>query len=579
MFETLTKGFRAARQRLSGQTELTADNIDQALRDVRLSLLEADVEFNVVKRFLATVKEKAVGDVMQTAAVVRGQKVKVSPADRFIKICHDELVDMMSSEGEPLAFSPKPGLTGILMVGLQGTGKTTQTAKLARLLLNDGRKPLLVAADIQRPGAIEQLQVMGERAGVPVFAIPGGDPVDICRKAKDEAKRLKCDVILYDTAGRLAVDEPLMAELANIKKATEPQNILLVVDAMVGQDSVKTAAAFHERLAITGVVLTKLDGDARGGAALSIKEVTGAPIRFAGMGEAIDKLEPFRPEGMASRILGFGDVVGLMKDFEGVIDEEKAQADAAKMLQGRFSLDDFLDQIRMIKQMGPLKDIFEKLPFFSEGMPEGVNLDDNELVKAEAIVSSMTKRERVETELFKSQPSRVTRVAKGSGRSEAEVGELLERFGFMRQMMGSIGQSSGLLGKLPGMKQLGNVKRMRQALKGMGGGGMPGMPGMGGMKGGFPGGLPGGFPGGMKGLPGGFPGGGMPGMPGGMGGMEELLQGLGAGGPGGPDLEALLGSLGGLAGGQGAPERKKVVDKQKKKNLKKMQKKSRKKGR
>jgi signal recognition particle subunit SRP54 len=269
-----------------------------------------------------------------------------------------------------------------------------------------------------------------------------------------------------------------------------------------------------------------------------------------------------------------------MKDFEGVIDEEKAQADAAKMLQGRFSLDDFLDQIRMIKQMGPLKDIFEKLPFFSEGMPEGVNLDDGELVKAEAIVSSMTKRERVETELFKTQPSRVTRVAKGSGRSETEVGELLERFGFMRQMMGNLGQSTGLLGKLPGMKQLGNVKRMRQALKGMGGGmpGMPrGMPGMGGFPGGFPGGmkgLPGGFPGGMKGLPGG-----MPGMPPGMGNMDELLQGLGAGGPGGPDLEALLGSLSGMAGAGGAPERKKVVDKQKKKNLKKMQKKSRKKGR
>jgi signal recognition particle subunit SRP54 len=347
-----------------------------------------------------------------------------------------------------------------------------------------------------------------------------------------------------------------MAELGNIKSATQPENILLVVDAMVGQDSVKTAAAFHDRLGITGVVLTKLDGDARGGAALSVKEVTGAPIRFAGTGEGLDKLEAFRPEGMASRILGFGDVVGLMKDFEGVIDEQKAQADAAKMLQGRFSLDDFLEQIRMIKQLGPLKDIFEKLPFFSEGMPEGLNLDDSELVKAEAIVSSMTKRERVETELFQRQPSRLVRVARGSGRDEKEVTELLERFGFMREMMGNLGQSSGLLGKLPGMKQLGNMKRMKQAMRGMPGS-MPGMRGL---------------PGGMKGMPG------MPGMPGleGMGGMEEMLQSLGAGGPGGPDLEALLGQLGG--GGQ-APARKKVVDKQKKKNLRKMQKKSRKKGR
>jgi signal recognition particle subunit SRP54 len=307
------------------------------------------------------------------------------------------------------------------------------------------------------------------------------------------------------------------------------------------------------------VVLTKLDGDARGGAALSIKEVTGAPIRFAGMGEALDKLEAFRPEGMAGRILGFGDVVGLMKDFEGVIDEQKAQTDAAKMLQGRFSLDDFLDQIRMIKQLGPLKDIFDKLPFFPDGMPEGVNLDDAELVKAEAIVSSMTKRERVETELFQRQPSRLTRVARGSGRDEKDVAELIERFGFMREMMGNLGQQTGLLGKLPGMKQLGNVKRMRQAMKGMKG--MPGMPGMpGGMRG-----MPG-MPAGMPGLPPGLEG--MAGMP----GMDELLSGIGSGAPGMAGLEALL-------GGQGAPARKKVVDKQKKKNLRKMQKKSRKKGR
>jgi len=559
MFETLTKGFRAARQRLSGQTELTEDNIEQALRDVRLSLLEADVEFNVVKRFLQTVKDKAIGDIVQSSAVVQGKKVQIGPADRFIKICHDELVAMMSSEGDPLKFVPKPGLTGILMVGLQGTGKTTHTAKLAKLLQSEGRKPLLVAADVQRPGAVEQLQVLAERIGVPTFSISGGDPLEITKRGREEARRLKCDVVLYDTAGRLAIDEPLMEELSQIKAATQPDNILLVVDAMVGQDSVKTARAFHDRLGITGVVLTKLDGDARGGAALSIKEVTGAPIRYAGMGEALDKIEAFRPEGMAGRILGFGDVVGLMKDFEGVIDEQKAQADAAKMLQGRFSLDDFLDQIRMIKQLGPLKDIFDKLPFFPEGMPEGVNLDDTELVKAEAIVSSMTKRERIETELFQRQPSRLTRVAKGCGRDEKDVTELIERFSFMREMMGNLGQSSGLLGKLPGMKQLGNVKRMRQAMKGMKG--MPGMPGM-------PGGVRGmpGMPAGMPGLPPGLEG--MAGMP----GMDELLAGIGAGGPGMAGLEALLGD-------QGAPARKKVVDKQKKKNLRKMQKKSRKKGR
>jgi signal recognition particle subunit SRP54 len=552
MFETLTKGFRSARQRLAGLAELNEDNLEQPLRDVRLSLLEADVEFNVVKRFLQTVKEKAIGDVIQTSATLKGQRVKVGPAERFIKICHDELVSMMSAAGEPLSFAPRPGLTGMMMVGLQGSGKTTTTAKLATLLLKQGKKPLLVAADVQRPGAIEQLQVLGERVGVPVFALPGGDPLQICERGREEARKQKCDVVLYDTAGRLAVDEPLMAELGKIKASVKPENVLLVVDAMIGQDSVKTAAAFNERLSITGVVLTKLDGDARGGAALSIREVTGAPVRFAGMGEGLDKLEAFRPEGMADRILGYGDVVGLMKDFEGVIDEEKAQADAAKMLQGRFSLNDFLDQIRMIKQLGPLKDIFEKLPFFADGMPEGVSLDDTELVKAEAIVSSMTKRERVETELFASQPGRLARVARGSGRNEREVAELIERFTMMRQMMGNLGQSSGLLSKLPGMKQLGNMRRMKEAMRGMGGGGLPG-------------GFPGGFPGMSGGMPGGMPGG-LPGL-GGGGMADQLLEGLMAGGPGA-----------GMFGPQGQAPRKKV-DKDKKKNLRKMQKKSRKKGR
>ena len=537
MFETLTKGFRAARNRLSGLTELTEENIEQALRDVRLSLLEADVEFGVVKRFLEHVKAQAIGEVVQSQVTIQGQKVKINAADRFIKACHDELVSMMSYEGEPLTLVPKPGLTGIMMVGLQGSGKTTTTGKLALMLQKDGYKPLLVAADVQRPGAIEQLQVLGERINVPVFAIPGGNPVDICAKGREEAKKQKCDVVLYDTAGRLAIDEPLMDELAHIKSGTNPDNILLVVDAMIGQDSVKTARAFNDRLNITGVVLTKLDGDARGGAALSIKEVTGAPVRLAGMGEALDKLEPFRPEGMASRILGFGDVVGLMKDFEGVIDEEKAQKEAAKMLQGQFSLNDFLDQIRMIKQMGPLKDLFDKLPFFPEGMPEGVNFDDKELVKAEAIVSSMTKQERVQTELFKKQPTRLVRVAKGSGRSEREVAELIERFMMMRNMMGNIGQSAGMLSKIPGMKQLAGMKRMREAVRM---GGLENLPGMGGM-------------------------------------ADELLQNLVA--QGGPFAGGAFPGLPGMPGMGGAQQRKKPVDKQKKKQLRKIQKKSRKKGR
>jgi signal recognition particle subunit SRP54 len=528
MFETLTKGFRAARQRLQGLAELNEETIDQALRDVRLSLLEADVELGVVKRFLERVKEKAVGEVMQTKVVSQGRTIKVGPADRFIQICNDELLSMIASEGEPLTLVPKPGLTGIMMVGLQGAGKTTTAAKLALHLKNEGHKPLLVAADVQRPGAIEQLQVLGERVGVPVYAEPGGDPVQICAHGRDEARKQKCDVVIYDTAGRLAIDEALMQQLADVQQATKPENVLLVVDAMIGQDSVKTARAFHDKLTLSGVVLTKLDGDARGGAALSIKEVTGAPIRFAGMGEGLDKLEPFRAEGMASRILGFGDVVGLMKDFQGVVDEEKAQKDAMRMLEGRFSLNDFLDQIRMIKQMGPLKDIFEKLPFFPDGMPDGVNLDDTELVKIEAMVSSMTKIERVDTDLFRKQPNRLLRVAKGSGRKPEEVADLIERFAMMRKMMGGLGQSAGMLSKIPGIKQLANMRRMKDAVRMTGPEGAPMMGGL----------------------------------------AEELLQGLVAGGPGA-----------GLFGPPGVPQRKKVFDKQKKKDLRKQQKKSRKKGR
>jgi len=465
MFEALTKGFRAARNRLSGVTELTEENIDQALRDVRLSLLEADVEFNVTKRFLARVKEEAVGEVMKTAVEHKGRKIKVGPAERFIKICQDQLESMMAYEGDVLELVPRPQITGVMVVGLQGSGKTTTAAKLARYLDKEGRKPLLVAADTQRPGAVEQLQVLGERIDTPVFAIPGGRPLDICIKATEQARKLKRDVIVYDTAGRLAIDERLMNELVEIKGKTSPHNVFLVVDAMIGQDSVKTAAAFHERLGLTGVILTKLDGDARGGAAISIKEVTGAPIKFAGMGETLDKLERFRPDGMASRILGFGDIVGLMKDFEGVVDEKKAEDDAKRMLEGRFTLDDFLEQIRVIQKMGPLKDIFEKMPFFGEGMPEGFNIDDRELKKFEAIVSSMTREERRNVDVFQKQPTRVKRVARGSGRNERDVVDILQRFAFMRQMMGDIGQQAGMLQRIPGMKQMAMARRLKDAVK------------------------------------------------------------------------------------------------------------------
>jgi len=498
MFEALSKGFRAAKHRLSGVTELTEENIEQALRDVRISLLEADVEFNVVKRFLARVKDKAVGDIVQRSAEIKGKKVAIGPSERFIKFCQDELVDLMKAEGEPLVFAEPPALTGIMMVGLQGAGKTTSAAKLARLLEKDGKRPLLVAADVQRPGAVEQLKVLGERLSLPVFHVPDARPIDICQKATNYARTLRCDTIIYDTAGRLAIDEALMQELADIKAKVRPQNILLVVDAMIGQDSVKTAAAFHERVGLSGVLLTKLDGDARGGAALSVREVTGAPVRFVGMGESLDKLETFRPDGMASRILGFGDIVGLMQDFEQVVDEDKAERDAKRLLQGQFTLDDFLEQISMLQQMGPLQDMFEKLPFFADSVPDGFKIDDQELVRIKAMVSSMTRGERQRPELFAKQPSRIVRVAKGSGRNEKDVAELLQRFAFMQRMMGSIGQQAGFLQKMPGMKQLAMARRLREAVSTGGlenpmmanlatelleaavadGGSMPGMPGM-----------------------------------------------------------------------------------------------------
>jgi signal recognition particle subunit SRP54 len=529
MFETLTKGFRAARNRLQGVTELTEENIDQALRDVRLSLLEADVEFGVTKRFLERVKEQALGQEVQTEAKHEGRKVKVGPAEQFVKICQDELERMMAVEGPAVEFAKKPQPTGVMCVGLQGSGKTTSAAKLAKLLETEyERKPLLVAADVQRPGAVEQLQTLGDRLEIPVFSIPGGQPVDICEKAIAHARHLKRDTIIYDTAGRLAIDEPLMEELEEIKKRVQPQNMFLVVDSMIGQDSVKTAKTFHDRLGLTGVVLTKLDGDARGGAALSIREVTDAPVKFAGTGETLDKIEEFRPDGMASRILGMGDVVGLMKDFEKVADADKAEEDAQRMLKGQFTFDDFLEQIQALQQMGPLQDVFEKLPFFGDSVPEGFQLDESELTKTKAIVSSMTKQERRLPDIFQKQPNRIKRVAKGSGRTDREVAELLQRFMQMRQMMGDIGNQAGMLSKMPGMKQMAQARQLKNAVQT---GGLEGNPMMANL-------------------------------------ADELLE------------AAVAGQGGGAPGGKAASStRRKPVDKNKKKQLRKMKKKSRRKSR
>ncbi|HEX3852738.1 MAG TPA: signal recognition particle protein [Polyangiaceae bacterium] len=506
MFEALTKGFREAQNRLAGLTELNQKNVQAALREVRVSLLEADVELGVVKRFLATVEEKALGQTVQTRVRHGGETHKVSAGDQFVRICHDELVSMMDYEGEPVSFAASSP-TGVMMVGLQGSGKTTTTAKLARWFEKQGKSPLLVAADMQRPAAVEQLKILGEQLSLPVFNIEGATPLAICEAAREEAKKLKRDVIIYDTAGRLAIDEALMAELSEIKASVSPDNIFLVIDAMIGQDSVKTARGFNDRLGVTGVILTKLDGDARGGAALSVKEVTGAPLVFVGMGETTDKLEPFRAEGMASRVLGMGDVVGLMQDFEDVVDQKKAEADAARMMQGKFTLEDFLNQVRTIQKMGSLKDLMEKIPGLGGMMPPGAaaNLDDSELTRIEAMIQSMTRQERDDPNVLVREPSRVQRIAKGSAQPPEGVSELVQRFLFMRQMMGGMGQDPGLLGKIPGMGGLNMARNMRRAMKSgkmqdmmQNMGGMGGMGGLGGMPG-MPPGM--GFPG-MGGMPG-----------------------------------------------------------------------------
>lgn len=529
MFDTLSKGFREAKNRLAGLTSLDEKNIQVALKEVRRSLLEADVELGVVKQFLARVEETALGTTVQTRVKDQGRTHQVSASDQFVKICYDELLKTMASDGRaPLSFTAQ-GPTGIMMVGLQGSGKTTSSAKLARYLLAEGKKPLLVAADMQRPAAVEQLKVLGKSIDVPVFNIPGATPLEICKAAQLEARQHGYDVVVYDTAGRLAIDEALMHELAEIHSSVEPQNVLLVIDAMIGQDSVKTARGFNQRLPLSGVILTKLDGDARGGAALNVLEITGAPVVFQGTGETTDKLEPFRAEGMASRVLGMGDVVGLMKDFESVIDKKQAEADALRMLEGQFTLDDFLNQIRMIQQMGSLSDLVEKIPGMSQMLPPGAStqMDDGELKKIEAIIQSMTREEKRDPNALVREPDRVKRVARGSGNQEQAVSDLVQKFLFMQQMMGGLGGGGGLgglLGNVPGLKQLAMARNVRRAMKnGKFPAGMPDLGALGGM-GGFPG-MPGGFPGmpgGFPGMPGGFPGmpGGFPGMPGGAGGAD-----------------------------------------------------------
>ena len=474
MFDVLSRGFKNARLKLQGKARLDEENVSEALREVRTSLIQADVQIGVVRDFIDQVKERALGSVVDLKA--KGTDVRVTPQDHFIKCCYDVMVEMMGPVDTSLNFDGSP--TVIMMVGLQGSGKTTTSGKLAKRLVAEGRKPLLVAADIYRPAAVDQLMVLGRKLGVPVFSIRGMDPVTLSKMAVQQARNVKRDVVIIDTAGRLAIDDKLMKEVEDIKAAVQPQNVLFVVDAMIGQDAVRTAAEFDRRLDFDGFVLTKLDGDARGGAALSIKAVTGKPVKFLGQGEALDRLEEFRPDGLAQRILGFGDVVGLMQDFERHVDQEDAQKDAEKLLAGRFSYDDFVKQLRTVRRMGPLKDLMGKLPFMSDLLDQvpAEALDDRELDRTLSVIGSMTRQERNNPDVLTGNAGRIRRIARGCGRGEDEVRELHERFLQAREMMKGLGS---MMGNPAAMRQL-----QRQAAQMQQSGGFPGMPpGMGGMPG------------------------------------------------------------------------------------------------
>ncbi len=523
MLDIVSQGFKKARESLTGKTVLDAASLEGPIEGIRQSLLEADVEYSVVKGFVERVKEKSLGREVELKAGKGSDKLKVSAADHFVKICKEELQGLMEHEQTELKLV-KNRPTVIMMVGLQGVGKTTTTAKLANLLARDKKaKPLLVAADMYRPAAVDQLQVLGKKLEMPVFNLPEETPQEICSQSLLKAFELGRDVVLLDTAGRLAIDQELMAELKAIKKMTNPDEILLVVDAMMGQDAVQTAAKFHEALGITGFVMTKLDGDARGGAALSIKEVTGKPIKFLGMGEDIQNLEEFRAEGLASRILGMGDVVGLMQDFDRVSkgDEEEK---ALKMLQGQFNFKDFYEQISMIQSMGSLKDLMGKMPI---KLPAGANVDEKELGRVKSIIDSMTEQERIKPAVMNN--SRMQRISKGSGRAPKEVQGMVEKFKGMRKMMGGLGKNMGIMSKIPGLKGLSQLNQMRKMAKAMqGGGGM----------------------------------------------------GAGMGGGGMPDLGSLMSGMGGMGSLPGAaPKPKKPVDKDKLKKARKAARKARKKGR
>jgi len=453
-FEGLSEKLSAAFKKLRGKGRLSEADVKEAMREIRLALLEADVSFKVVKQFVAQVTEKAVGtDVLEA----------LSPAQQIIKIVNQELTELMGGSAAKLTIASKPP-TVIMMVGLQGAGKTTNGAKLAGLMKKQsGKRPLLAACDIYRPAAIQQLEVVGKQLDIPVFQMGQTNPVDIAKAAVEHATAHGNDMVFLDTAGRLHVDEALMDELRNIKAAVAPTEILLVVDAMIGQDAVNAAKAFDDALDIDGVLLTKLDGDARGGAALSIKAVTGKPIKFVGMGEKLDQIEVFHPDRMASRILGMGDMLSLIEKAEQNFDQKKALELQEKLRKNKFTLTDFYDQMKQLKNMGSLTEIAGMLPGVKASDLEGVGMDQKLLQRMEAIILSMTPAEREDPKLLNS--SRKKRIAAGSGTQVVDINRLLKQFDMLQAMTK---QFSG--GKLP--------KNLRKMMGKKGRGGFPGMGGM-----------------------------------------------------------------------------------------------------
>lgn len=506
MFNTLSDRLTSVLQNLRGKGRLTEADIDATAREIRVALLEADVALPVVRTFIAKVKERAKGAEVSQA---------LNPAQQVVKIVNEELVGILGGETRRLNLAKNPP-TVIMLAGLQGAGKTTLAGKLAKWLKGQGHTPMLVACDLQRPNAVTQLQVVGQRAGVPVFAPePGngvGDPVDVARKGIEEAKRAQHDVVLVDTAGRLGVDEEMMRQAFDIRTATSPDEVLFVVDAMIGQDAVNTATAFAEGVGFTGVVLTKLDGDARGGAALSVREVTGQPILFASNGEKLEDFDVFHPDRMASRILGMGDMLTLIEQAEQAFDAEQAEAAAVKMGSGQLTLEDFLEQMLALRKMGPIANLLGMLPGAGQMKDQLAGLDEKHLDRVQAIIRGMTPAERDDPKIINA--SRRLRIANGSGVRVADVNDLVNRFFEARKMMS---QMAGRFG-LPGAGGKNNRKgKGKKGKKGKGRGPTPPK-----MRGGFPGMLPGGMPG-MPGMP---PQGGANELPPGLGGLDQLPPGF-----------------------------------------------------